>query len=258
MVPSGAGIPMALLTLRAPDHLDCPPGFTAIALPEAGDAYGHARAIASQEGAGTLVWVDRPDVAEFAVVLEPDAPLSDSRKSLFMGMNALLQAVAAHCPPERAVTFDWPDALRFNAGLIGGGRLGWPQGCAEDEVPDWLIFGASVRVALPGLMEPGEAPDSAALEDEGFAGSGPTAIIESFARFLMLQVDLWHSAGYGPILADFARRLTMREDEATRSLTEDGDLRLSDVAGIGERVIALRPALTAPSWIDRNTGALRL
>lgn len=249
---------MTLLTLRAPASLDCPPGFTAIALPEGEDAYAHALRIASDEGAGTLVWTRRIDVAEFAVVLEPEAPLREARKSLFMGMNALLQAVAAHCPPERAVTFDWPDALRFNAGLVGGGRLGWPQACTEDAVPDWLVFGASVRVALPGLMEPGDSPDSAALEDEGFEAYGPSAIIESFARFLMLQVDLWQSAGYGPILADYARRLATRREGDTLSLTEEGDLRIGAATATGARIVPLKEALAATGWLDRTTGAPRL
>ena len=44
-------------------------------LREVGDALAHATAIAAEEGAGTLVYVGRFDLAEFAVVLEPDEPL---------------------------------------------------------------------------------------------------------------------------------------------------------------------------------------
>ena len=55
--------------------LDLPPPFRLVTLREVGDAMTHATGIASEEGAGTLVYVGRFDLAEFAVVLEPDEPL---------------------------------------------------------------------------------------------------------------------------------------------------------------------------------------
>src|SRR5437773_12318006 len=127
--------------------LDLPPGYTLVALREYGDAFAHGCDIAEQAGAGTLVWVRRYDLVEFAVVLEPDEPLASARRALFAGMNAAADAIAAHCPPEREVTFDWPDAILFDGGLLGGARLGWPTDCAEDEVPAWLVFGIMLRAA---------------------------------------------------------------------------------------------------------------
>lgn len=241
---------MSLLTLPSPPSLDLPPGFGAVILPATEDAYAHARGIASQAGAGTLVWLHREDLAEFAIVVEPDVPLRQARPTLFMGMNALLQAVAVHCPPERSVSFDWPDGLRFNSGLIGGGRLAWPTQCADDGLPDWLVFGAMVRIALPDDIEPGVAPDAAALQDEGFEGQGPASIVESFARFFMLQVDMWQTAGMGAIIADYAARLAPLGDGA--SITSDGDLL------IGSRLRPLDEAIEATAWLDRKTGAPRL
>ena len=58
--------------------LDLPPGFRLVTLREVGDAFAHARANAAELGAGTLVYVGRFDLAEFAVVLEPDEPLRAS------------------------------------------------------------------------------------------------------------------------------------------------------------------------------------
>ena len=52
-----------------------PPPFTLVTLREVGDAFAHAMTIAPEQGAGTLVYVGRFDLAEFAVVLEPDEPL---------------------------------------------------------------------------------------------------------------------------------------------------------------------------------------
>src|SRR6476620_10178562 len=127
--------------------LDLPPGYTLVALREAGDAFAHGCEIAEEAGAGTLVWVRRYDLVEFAVVLEPNEPLKSARRALFAGMNALADAIAAHCPPERDVNFDWPDTVMFDGGLLGGARLGWPQDCAETEVPPWLVFGVILRAA---------------------------------------------------------------------------------------------------------------
>src|ERR1043166_9064813 len=100
--------------------------------------------IAPEAGAGTLVYVGRFDLAEFAVVLEPDEPLRTARRAIYLGMTALLDALLAYSPPEKAVESGWPDAIHVDGGLVGGGRLGWPPGAAEDEPPDWLVFGAMI------------------------------------------------------------------------------------------------------------------
>src|SRR4051812_48678775 len=127
--------------------IDLPPGYTLVALRELGDAFAHGCAIAAEAGAGTLVWGRRYDLVEFAVVLEPDEPLVSARRALFAGMNAVADAIAAHCPPEREVSFGWPDAVRFDGGLLGGARLGWPKHCAEADVPAWLVLGIMLRAA---------------------------------------------------------------------------------------------------------------
>src|SRR5215208_959638 len=99
--------------LSAPT-LDLPPPFRLVTLREAGDAFAHACGIAAQEGAGTLVHVGRFDLAEFAVVLEPEEPLRTARRTLYAGMCALADALAVHAPPERPINFDWPDGIRVD------------------------------------------------------------------------------------------------------------------------------------------------
>ena len=148
--------------------LDLPPPFRLITLREVGDAFAHASGVASEAGAGTLVYVGRFDLAEFAVVLEPEEPLEIARRALYAGLVALADALAAHAPPEMPISFDWPDAVRVNGGLVGGARLGWPRGAPENEPPAWLVFGAMIRTVAMGEDEPGLRPLSAALEEEGF------------------------------------------------------------------------------------------
>ena len=84
-------------------ELDLPPGFRLVTLREVGDAFAHAKANAAELGAGTLVYVGRFDLAEFAVVLEPDEPLRSARRAFYAGLAALADALIAHAPPEKSV-----------------------------------------------------------------------------------------------------------------------------------------------------------
>src|SRR6202030_4778243 len=119
-------------------YLDLPPPFRAVVLREVGDAFAHATQIAADAGAGTLVHVGRFDLAEFAVVLEPDEPLRTARRAIYTGICALGDALAASAPPEKAISFDWPDAIRIDGGLVGGGGLAWPAAAQEGEKAAWL------------------------------------------------------------------------------------------------------------------------
>ena len=99
-----------------------PPPFRLVTLREVGDAFAHAQANAAKDGAGTLVYVGRFDLVEFALVLEPDEPLQTARRTLYAGMNALADALAVHAPPEKPI--------RFDAGR-GPSMAGWSAGDAS-------------------------------------------------------------------------------------------------------------------------------
>lgn len=247
-----------LIAIKAPTTLTLPPGFRVLPLRESGDAFAHACRVAAEEGAGTLVWVRRFDVAEFAVVLEPEEPLREARRAFFMGMNAVADAIAAHCPPERDVAFDYPDGITFDEGLVGGGRIGWPKRCGEDDVPAWLVFSGIVRVAFDAALEPGQAPRAAALEDEGFDGIGPSVLVESFARFFLRQVDLWQTKGFAPIGADYLARLVRERPGDERGLDVNGDLLTRRVTGGDAMRRPFLDGLKAVAWLDRKTGAPKL
>ena len=62
--------------------------------------------LAPDFGAGTLVHVGRYDLAEFAVVLEPEEPLRTARRALYAGLTALAEALAVQAPPEKPINFD--------------------------------------------------------------------------------------------------------------------------------------------------------
>jgi biotin-(acetyl-CoA carboxylase) ligase len=231
--------------------LDLPPGYTLVALRELGDAFAHGCAIAAEAGAGTLVWVRRYDLVEFAVVLEPDEPLLSARRALFAGMNAVADAIAAHCPPEREVNFGWPDAIMFDGGLLGGARLGWPADCAEDENPAWLVFGVILRAADMAHVEEVQAASGVSLLSEGFEMIDADAIIESFTRHLMTAFDRWKERGFEAIARDYLERLPKRKAGERRGIDLNGDLLVSPPAGRGspDRT-PLVDALAKAGWYD--------
>jgi hypothetical protein len=221
----------------APRALVLPPPYTAHWLAQ-GDTQTQACLLAPDHGAGTLVWhCSMPETGrrgsmagrfDFAVVLEPDVPLAEARKAFVLGMLALGDALAAHCPPERAVTFGWPSELRLDAGRLGGMRLHLPDGVAEDEVPDWMVLGVELIADRDHLTDPGSKPASVSLKEEDF--TDPPAILESFAAYLMLNFDRMAHGGYPALAARFAEKIasggTMAE--AVDVQDADGLARLGD------------------------------
>ena len=236
--------------------LDLPPAFRLVSLREVGDAFARAQEIAAGEGAGTLVWVGRFDLVEFAVVLEPDEPLRAARRALYAGMTALADALAVHAPPEKPIAFDWPDAIRVDGGLVGGGRLAWPADAREDAPPPWLVFGATVRTVAMSDGASGLRPIEAALEDEGFDGLGSGRLVESFARQLMVLVDAWQESGFGEVARSYLTRLPA-DPGTERTIDGVGDLLVRRKGKLDVKKHRLLPALATPSWLDPATGGPR-
>lgn len=246
----------ASAALRPP--LDLPPPYALVTLRESKDAYAHACRIAEETGAGTFVWVRRFDLVEFAVVLEPEEPLLTARRAFLLAMTALADAIASSSPPEKPVTFEWPDTIRYDGARLGGGRLGWPPGCQEDDVPRWLVFSAMLIASKHGAGDPGLTPESTSLEEEGFDAADGQAILESFARYLMLRFDTWAERGFGPVAETYLARLPRSAGEERRAIDRNGDLviRPTRHGETGHR--PLLPALAMPSWLDAATGVPRL
>ena len=227
-------------------ELILPPLYTPVRLRELGDAFARAVELAPERGAGLLTYVGRFDLADFAVVLEPEEALGAARRAFYAGMAALADALAAGAPPETGINIEWPDALYVNWGLVGGGRLAWPQGAGEDEVPPWLVFGGMIRTASM-LNDPGAKPQITALDEEGFAEVTSAHIVESFARNFMAILDAWRERGFGAVARSYFEYLP-REQGLRRDIGDNGDLLLHRAGGV-ERA-ALLPRLAAPAWYD--------
>lgn len=233
--------------------IDLPPPFRPVKLREAGDAFAHAQSIAAREGAGTLVYVGRFDVVEFATVLEPDEPLSLARRTLYAGLNALGDALSAHAPPECPITFKWPDAIYVDGAPVGGGRLGWPPGGREQEPPEWMVFGASIRTACMD-HDPSGLPLTAALDEQGFSDLGAHRLVASFARHLMSGIHTWQSLGFDAIARSYLHRLESRKGATASIAEENGDLLLQWRGASEPERHSLVDALRRPSWLERAAG----
>ena len=154
--------------------------------------------------------------------------LEEARKAVIVGMNALADAVAAHCPPERDVRIGWPTELILDAGRLGGLRVAISEKTDEEGAPLWMVLGAELIADRDNLEQSGAYPGSISLKEEEFAD--PAAIVESFAAHLMLGFYRWTHAGFEAVAAPFAGRLAVKgalgeagelvRDGAAQSLAE--------------------------------------
>jgi hypothetical protein len=249
--------PAALTRSLVSESINLPPPFTLVRLRESRDAFAQAIEIAEESGAGTLTHVGRFDLAEFAVVLEPSEPLRTARRAFYAAMVALTNSLRAYAPPNKAIAIDWPDAIRIDGGLVGGGRLGWPSSAKEDEPPRWLVFGAMIRTVAMTDREAGVHPLASALDQEGFGGASAILITESFARHLMLVTDAWQVDGFDAVAHEFLLRLA-RERQTSHVIADNGDLLVHKIGMSKSERRDLKKALRAPSWLDSKLGGPRL
>lgn len=225
------------------DRLRLPPAFTLH--DGVADPFPTAFARAAQQGAGSF-WLRRQGgVLSMAVVLEPEEPLARARRAFLLGMVALADALAAHCPPERPVRLVWPDTLLYDKARIGGGRLAVAPGTGEDTVPDWLVFGAELLEARPGLTDPGDHPGTTSLTEEDFDPA--ERLVETFASYLMLYVDRWLHEGPDAVLNRYLARIDPPLLKGVRRI--EGD-RLVEITPSGtRRHPSLAEALSQPpTW----------
>jgi biotin-(acetyl-CoA carboxylase) ligase len=263
MWSQGSMPPERHVAIQAPyaPMIELPPPFRLVTLREAGHAVAHACRHAMELGAGTLVSVGRFDVAEFAVVIEPDEPHASSWRVLYAGMVALARAMAAIAPPHKPVVIEWPDAIRVDGGLVGGGRLVTPEDAYAAAPPPWLVFGAVIRLAsLPendaAASSRATAREETALEDEGFGEAGDAnRLVEAFARHLLRVSDRRLSDGFAAVAGEYLSHLAP-ENGTRREIGDDGDMlvrrpgRRAERRGLGQR-------LTKPSWLGLHDGEPR-
>ncbi|MCU0816043.1 MAG: biotin/lipoate--protein ligase family protein [Cypionkella sp.] len=211
------------------------------------DVLAEAVRIAPDLGAGTLVLHQSAGLLAFAVVLEPEQPLAEARRAFLLGMTALADALAAHCPPERPVRILWPDQIVYDAARLGGGRLAVAPNCAEDQVPDWMVFAAELIADRDDLEEPGRFPHSTSLKEEAFDPAED--IVSTFASYMMLYFDRWTHEGFDAVTNRYLMRIDPPLLRGVRRI-EGVQMMEMTPSGGGKRYPPLAEALATADWRD--------
>jgi len=182
-----------------------------------------------------------------------------ARRAFFAGMNAIGDAIAAHCPPEHEVSFAWPDTHPFDQGLLGGARLGWPPDCAENECRAWLVLGIMLRAADLAHLETGAIPGAVSLTGVGFEMVETDAIVASLRPAPHGRLRPLERTRFGPIAFKLPRALLRHEAGERRGIDRNGDLLVS--APLDKRPtvrIGLVEALARAAWYDPSLRGPRL
>ncbi len=229
------------------EELKLPPPYTLV-MAEGDDVLAEASRLAPEMGAGTLVVREAPGLLAFAVVLEPDQPLRDAQMAFILGMTALGDTLAAHCPPERPVRFVWPDEVRYDKARLGGGRFAVAPDCGPDDVPDWMVFAAELIADRDHLEHPGELPDSISLKEDEF--DPPEQIVATFASYVMLYFDRWAHDGLDAVTNRYLVRIDPPLLRGVRRF--EGDRLVEITPSGGKRHAPLLEAMGKSGWRDEK------
>jgi BirA family biotin operon repressor/biotin-[acetyl-CoA-carboxylase] ligase len=221
-------------------ELELPPIFRPERIDAEDDAAAAARARAADGAdAATFVWTDRPDIADCAVVLRPEQPLTEAAQMLHVGLLAAGEALAAALPALMVASHRPPGAVLLNGARLGAVTLWAPPDCEADDVPDWLVLALTVAVqGRPPAMPDAEGIEPTTVENEGCGEVTARDIIAAFGRYLLSWINRWQQEGLAPVRRLWLQRL--HEPDKAVHLEVEGtvvDGRLADMGDAGELVI---------------------
>lgn len=181
--------------------LSFPPLLRGARLDAGHDPFAEAVALA-RGGAGepgTIHWADDLGRFSVAVTLAPEMPLERAMGAVMAAGLGLADALGALTPPETAVEFVWPGALRINGADCGGLRAAASTSEPGAE-PDWLVIGAVVPLLpLAHEGEPGLNPDRTTLWDEGAGDVTAHALTEAWSRHFLAWLNSFLEDGLRPL-----------------------------------------------------------
>jgi len=188
-----------------------PPLLRAVDVPAGQDVLAKAIAVAPSTEVGTVFYTQRIDRMQIAVRLEPDVPVRNAGQMLFAMMIGLGDAVGALAPPEIAVTYQLPGYLLLNRGRAGLVRLAIDPAAGSDDVPDWMIVSAELRLTseeneqTEWLKTAG--PEQTTMTEEGGGFISRTRLVESCCRHFLVWVNRWQDDGFRPLYDSWMQRL---------------------------------------------------
>lgn len=156
-------------------------------------------ATAGHAGAGDLFWSCASEDVSFAIVLEPEVERPRAQEMLFALMVSAADAIGALCPPELAITWDWPDGINANGARLGAARMMVSPGDDDVGQPEWLVIGLDLQLQPRDGIDPGRSPDQTTLWDEGAGELEAIPLLESLSRHFLTWVHRWDTDGFKPI-----------------------------------------------------------
>jgi BirA family biotin operon repressor/biotin-[acetyl-CoA-carboxylase] ligase len=206
--------------------------------------------------AATLVWVDRKDALDLAIVLRPDASTKYPENVAYVGITAVGDALGGLLPEQAPVAFEWPDRILVNDGCIGGTRLAAAPTSSIGEIPEWMVWSVLLAVEPDPEDEPGHHPDVTTLGDE-FAYSelfSMTDLLEAIARHFLRWTTRWQEDGFGPVRAAWMERALGHHEQPigrrvffrVEAIDDDGTVTLSRDGR--QRILTIGQGMKQRSW----------
>lgn len=215
--------------------------------------WARAKVEKGQLGAGDLGWSEETDVLRLALVLEPDVEQARCQEILFAAMVAIGDSLGALCPPEVAITYQWPSMILANAAQVGSVDLVVSEE-EPDGIPDWMVFSLDLRLRpAPGESDPGKDPSRTTLWDEGCGLLGRTGMIESISRHLINLIHHWSEDGFKPVHEQWWARISAQERFAAHALEDAGSVMLLGLDETGNALVKTGNTTRTVSTFDALT-----
>ena len=114
-------------------------------------------------------------------------------------------------PPEVAVTYQLPGYVMLNRGRAGLVRLVIDPAAGTNDVPDWMIATAVVRLAASEhdhkKWSESAGVEQTTMKEEGGGFISRTRLIESSCRHFLVWVNRWQDDGFRPLHDSWMQRL---------------------------------------------------
>ncbi len=183
-----------------------PPAYDLLVIAGERDAFDRACEFArTSVEDGLLVWNERRDRLQMAVLLEPEAALPITLQALSVFVLALGDALGGFTAPALPLALRWPNIVLVDGMELARARCTWAEPAAAGDIPAWLVLGLDMPLHEP--PEPGREPDRWTLEGAAGGSVAPAEIVAQIGRHFLLWTDRWQREGFAPIARAWNQRL---------------------------------------------------
>ena len=187
------------MTTAMTERPSLPTIFEAFAVNAGVDPFDRAVSLAKNDTeAGTLIWSERSDVHESALILLPERSLEESLPVALVGLLGLGDALGTLIPPVISVTFGWPDRIEVNGATVGHINLAVAETPNPTAIPDWLVIGFSLAQSGDWNKAGQDDRHLTTLMEEG-CQVFHVDLLEALCRHLLAWINRWQSDGFQPV-----------------------------------------------------------